>query len=222
MAVSMLRELHTAVCLRHLQVDLQDKSVKLSFCPFCACIEGNDLSYLNHIIIAHYNASYGCGKCLKQAFISSSTLHNHKKVCIGFVAKKPLQALMPSPAAVEGAMATMAVLPGPPPRRTPRLQPQTPRATAPCLPCRHCHAAVDESHPTTTSPTSTRRTHQGTRRKRRRRRMQAPPGRAPATRRTRTVAATRPMSAPSTTVSPMSLYLANNIFHYKTHVSVMI
>ena len=50
---------------------------------------GNDLSYLNHIIIAHYNASYGCGKCLKQAFILSSTLHNHKKVCIRFITKKP-------------------------------------------------------------------------------------------------------------------------------------
>ena len=49
---------------------------------------GNNLSYLNHIIIAHYNVSYGCGKCLKQAFILSSALHNHKKVCIGFVAKK--------------------------------------------------------------------------------------------------------------------------------------
>ena len=47
------------------------------------------LSYFNHIIIAHYNASYGCGKCLKQAFMSSSALHNHKKVCLGFVAKKP-------------------------------------------------------------------------------------------------------------------------------------
>ena len=44
----------------------------------------NDLSYLNHIIIAHYNASYGCRKCLKQAFVSSSALHNHKKVCLGF------------------------------------------------------------------------------------------------------------------------------------------
>ena len=55
----------------------------------CLCKGGgNDLSYLNHIIIAHYSASYGCGKCLKQAFISSSTLHNHKKVCIGFVTKK--------------------------------------------------------------------------------------------------------------------------------------
>ena len=50
---------------------------------------GNDLSYLNHIIIAQYNASYGCGKCLKQAFMSSSALHNHKKVCLGFVTKKP-------------------------------------------------------------------------------------------------------------------------------------
>ena len=53
----------------------------------CSC-RGNDLSYLNHIIIAHCNTSYGCGKCLKQAFVSSSTLHNHKKVCIGLIPKK--------------------------------------------------------------------------------------------------------------------------------------
>ena len=60
MAISMLQELHTATCLWCLQVDLQDKSVKLSFCPFCTYAGGNDLSYLNHIIIAHYNTSYGC------------------------------------------------------------------------------------------------------------------------------------------------------------------
>ena len=87
-AVSLLRELHTTMCLRWLQVDLQDKSVKLSFCPFCAYAGGNDLSYLNHIIIAHYNASYGCGRCLKQAFVSSSALHTHKKVCLGFASRK--------------------------------------------------------------------------------------------------------------------------------------
>ena len=80
-----------ASCLQRLQVDLWDKSVKLSFCPFCAYAGGggNDLSYLNHIIIAHYNASYGYGKCLKQAFMSSSALHSHKKVCLGFITKKP-------------------------------------------------------------------------------------------------------------------------------------
>ena len=49
---------------------------------------GNDLSYLNHVIITHYNASYGCGKCLKQAFISSSALHSHKKVCLGLTTRK--------------------------------------------------------------------------------------------------------------------------------------
>ena len=88
MAVSLLRELHTTMCLQRLQVNLWDKSVKLSFCPFCAYAGGNDLSYLNHIIIAHYNASYGCGRCLKQAFISSSALHTHKKVCLRFSSKK--------------------------------------------------------------------------------------------------------------------------------------
>ena len=88
MAVSLLRELLTTVCLRRLQVDLWDKLVKLSFCPFCAYAERNDLSYLNHIIIVHYNTSYGCGRCLKQAFVSSLVLHTHKKVCLGFPSKK--------------------------------------------------------------------------------------------------------------------------------------
>ena len=87
-AISMLRELHTTACLWRLQVNLWDKSVKLSFCPFCTYAGGNDLSYLNHIIIMHYNASYGCGKCLKQAFVSSSALHTHKKVCLGLASRK--------------------------------------------------------------------------------------------------------------------------------------
>ena len=39
-AISMLRELHTTTCLRCLQVDLQGKSVKLSFCPFCTYARG--------------------------------------------------------------------------------------------------------------------------------------------------------------------------------------
>ena len=81
-AISMLWELHIAACLRHLQVDFQDISVKMSFCPFCAHAGMNDLSYLNHIIIAHYNTSCGCRKCLKQAFMSSSALRNHKKVWV--------------------------------------------------------------------------------------------------------------------------------------------
>ena len=76
-AESLLRELHTAACWWQLQVDLWDNSVKLFFCPFCTYVGGNDLSYLNHIIITHYNMSYGCGRCLKQAFISSSALHTH-------------------------------------------------------------------------------------------------------------------------------------------------
>ena len=86
----MLRELHTTTCLQCFQVNLQGKLVKLSFCPFCTYVGGggNDLPYLNHIIIVHYNASYGCGKCLKQAFISSSALHNHKKVCLRLTSQK--------------------------------------------------------------------------------------------------------------------------------------
>ena len=56
--------------------------------PLLHLCRGNDLSYLNHIIIVHYNASYGCGKCLKQAFISSLALHTHKKVCLRLASRK--------------------------------------------------------------------------------------------------------------------------------------
>ena len=62
---------------------------KIIILPLLRICGGNDLPYLNHIIIVHYNASYGCGKCFKQAFMSSSALQNHKKVCPGFITKKP-------------------------------------------------------------------------------------------------------------------------------------
>ena len=122
LAVLLLRELHTARCLWQLQVHLRDKSVKLSFCPFCTYAGGNDLSYLNHIIIVHYNASYGCGQCLKQAFISSSVLHTHKKVCLVFPSKKPPGFWMANPRVAE-ATADMGLLPKPPPRRMAREGP---------------------------------------------------------------------------------------------------
>ena len=100
-AMSMLQELHTTTCLRCLQMDIHDKSIKMSFCPFCAYVVANDLSYLNHIIIVHYNTSYGCGKCLKQAFVSSSTLHNHKKLCLRFD-KKPMKGSYGKPSSGSG------------------------------------------------------------------------------------------------------------------------
>ena len=144
--------------------------MKLSFCPFCAYMGGggNDLSYLNHIIIAHYNASYGCGKCLKQAFVSSSTLHNHKKVCIRLIPKKSTGGSSGKPSG-GGGNGSHGVLPRLPPRRMARLLPQTPRAPAPLLPCRHHHVTVDKRCSTATSPTRTQRTPQVKRRKRRRR-----------------------------------------------------
>ena len=69
---------------------------------FCAYAGGNDLLYLNHIIIVHYNASYGCGKCLKQAFVSSLALHNHKKVCLGLTSRKPARVLDGKPSSGGG------------------------------------------------------------------------------------------------------------------------
>ena len=120
---------------------------------------GNDLSYLNHIIIAHYNASYGCRMCLKQAFVSSMALHNHKRRCAsGSSPRIPPEALVASPAAEEGVMAAVGALPRLPPRRMARLLPLTPRAPAPFMLPRHHYATVDKRHTTTTSPARTQRT----------------------------------------------------------------
>ena len=147
--VSMLWELHTTTCLRHLQVDLRDKSNKMSFCPFCAYAGANDLSYLNHIIIAHCNASYGCGKCLKQAFMSSSALHNHKKVCLGF-GKKPVKGSNSKPSSGSGGDnsqggSSMRAMPKKHASKAPATDSQgssTPTASQMTL----CHSGRDRSH----------------------------------------------------------------------------
>ena len=128
MAMPLLRELRTTVYLWQLQVNLRDKSVKLSFCPFCTYVgEGNDLSYLNHIIIVHYKVSYRCGRCLKQGFISSLVLHTHKKVCLGFTSRKAAGVLDGKPSS-GGGNSGHGVLPRPPPKRMARWLPPTPRA----------------------------------------------------------------------------------------------
>ena len=169
--------------------------------PLLRLCGGDNLSYLNHIIIAHYHAGYGCGKCLKQAFVSSSALHNHKKVCIRLVPRKSTGGSGGKPSSSEEAMAATGALPRLPTRRTARLLPLTPRAPVPFLLPRHHHTTVDKRHPAITSPTRTRRTQV---RRRKRRRMRALPGRAPATRHVKTVAATRPTSAYSAIAMPMS------------------
>ena len=74
---------------------------KTAILPLLCIRGGNDLSYLNHIIIVHYNASYGCGKCLKQASMLSSALHNHRKVCFWFT-KKPTAGSSGKPSSSRG------------------------------------------------------------------------------------------------------------------------
>ena len=107
----------------------------------------NDLSYLNHIIIAHYNASYGCGKCLKQAFVSSSTLHNHKKVCIRLIPKKSTGGSGGKPSSGGGDG-----IHGGSSKATPKKDSKAPAAdsqgssTLPALQTSPCHSGQEMSH----------------------------------------------------------------------------
>ena len=118
----------------------------------CLCGGGNNLSYLNHIIIAHYNASYGCGKCLKQAFISSSALHNHKKVCLGLASKKSAGASDGKPSSGWGNSDRGGSSKATPKKDGKAATTNSQGSTAP-LPLSHHHAAADGRPPTATSPT---------------------------------------------------------------------
>ena len=74
--------------LRWRHAEAGDKSKrKLSFCPFCQYSGSNDQSYLNHILWAHYNASYRCGKCINKVFPSGQWLKVHMKCCKGLKAE---------------------------------------------------------------------------------------------------------------------------------------
>ena len=87
--VCLLKELHIKDSLHHLpmetKVEVGSKSTrKPSFCPFCQYLGSNDQSYMNHIIYGHYNANYGCGKCLNKVFITGQPLRKHMKTCKDF------------------------------------------------------------------------------------------------------------------------------------------
>ena len=112
-------------------------------------VGANDLSYLNNIIIAHYNASYGCRKCLKQAFMLSSALHNHKMVCLGFD-KKPTKGSSNKPSSSGGGDnsqggGSMRATPKKHASKAPAADSQG-SSTCTVLQTTPCHSRHDRSH----------------------------------------------------------------------------
>ena len=92
MAICLLQELHDKDSMKCLTLqpkpdkqDVDSKPIKtLSFCPFFLYHGRNNISYMNHIVSAHYNVAYSCGKCLKVVLLSGQQLKTHIKVCMGF------------------------------------------------------------------------------------------------------------------------------------------
>ena len=81
-AVALLKGLHTSVSFLCLKMETPAEAAgkpmqKLSFCPFCQYCGSNYPSYLNHIICAHYEASFGCGHCLDKVYSSGQVLNKH-------------------------------------------------------------------------------------------------------------------------------------------------
>ena len=80
-AVCLLQKLHVKDSLCCLPVETKAEAGskpiwKPFFCPFCQHSGSNDPSYMNHIICGHYNANYGCSKCLDEEYIMGSHCTN--------------------------------------------------------------------------------------------------------------------------------------------------
>ena len=84
----LLSELHMPGALQRLPMkcedDLADQlRTKMSFCLFCSYHCHDDSTFLNHIVSFHYDAGYGCGKCVEEVFITSQSFKVHFKECDG-------------------------------------------------------------------------------------------------------------------------------------------
>ena len=215
-------------------MDHHDKSVKMSFCPFCTYAGMNNLSYLNHIITAHYNASYGCGKCLKQAFVLSSTLHNHKKVCLGFN-KKSIAGSDSKPSSGGGGHSsqggsTTSATPKKKNSKAPAANSQDSSTPMALQTTPHCSGHDKSHHSKTHKDSKSKKDLSGDKKNKK--------GHASPTRKgfghtscTNTVAGIRPMSmttplshqcVPVSVIFPILVFFQINYFCCKTHVPVII
>ena len=100
--LGLLQELHTRSALVRIPICLPGETKDehrpcVSCCPFCAYTIQNDPAYLNHIICAHNDVSFGCGACLSAVTSSGQQMKNHIKECSG-LAPPPMasQESMPS------------------------------------------------------------------------------------------------------------------------------
>ena len=87
-ALGLLQELHTRSALVQIPIYLSGNakdrhSAHVSCCPFCAYTVQNDPAYLNHIVCAHYDVSFGCGSCLSAITSSVQQMKTHIKECSG-------------------------------------------------------------------------------------------------------------------------------------------
>ena len=85
-AVSLLSNLHNKTSLHHLLLEDKGKTggKRLSFCLYAG---SNEKTYMNHIICGHYDAAYGCGKCLDKVTVSGQQMSSHFKHCKGLKMK---------------------------------------------------------------------------------------------------------------------------------------
>ena len=85
-ALGLLQELHTRSALVRIPISGEAKDghgARVSCCPFCMYTIQNNPAYLNHIVCAHYDTSFGCGSCLSAITSSVQQMKAHIKECSG-------------------------------------------------------------------------------------------------------------------------------------------
>ena len=102
-AVALLKKLHTSASLWCLKMETLTEAAgkpmwKVSFCPFCKYCGSNNPSHLNHIICAHYKASFGCGCYLGKVYSTGQALNEHMQGCKGLKTDVTKRKSSPSPA----------------------------------------------------------------------------------------------------------------------------
>ena len=84
--VCLLQDLHLCLTLSHIAIHTPEEAKvglmnHVSCCPICAYVVKNNNSFLNHIIVRHYQSSFSCGKCLKFMVADAQQMRRHIADC---------------------------------------------------------------------------------------------------------------------------------------------
>ena len=82
----LLAELHSRMALARFALHTPGEAKmgirhRVFFCPICAYVTNNPITFLDHIIVGHYWGSFSCGVCLAFATLTAAEMKAHLRGC---------------------------------------------------------------------------------------------------------------------------------------------